>query len=67
MPGEYTEFDKGSRFFFRNVNLHASKQYAAHSEAMPFSRGVQGHAPPRKSVKIVQFDISWSILIKYFF
>ena len=34
--------------------LHESEQliqYARHGEAMPFARGVRGHAPPRKFCK----------------
>ena len=49
MPGEYTEFDRWSRYvFFLNVTLHVSKQYAAHSEAMHFGGegggGCLGHS-----------------------
>ena len=58
MSGEYTELDGGSR----NVNLHVSKQYAAHiatydSEAMPFARGSRGMLPQDNLKKMVQFDI----------
>ena len=59
MPGvhnAYTEFDRGSRLFL-SVNLHVSKQYAAHTEAMPFASGVPVHAPQRKFGKMVPFDI----------
>ena len=42
-------------FFFRFGNLHVAKRHAAHVEAMRIARGVQGHAPPRKFFKTVQF------------
>ena len=55
MPGEYTKFDGGSRFFFRNVNLHVSKQYAAHSHMIvkpcPLRGGLGACSPPRKFEK----------------
>ena len=53
LPGEYTEFDRGSRFFFSNGNLHVSKQYPAHSHmrvklcAHALARGF-GNMPPKK-------------------
>ena len=42
-------------FFFRFGNLHVAKRHAVHGEAMRISRGVRGHAPPRKFFKTVQF------------
>ena len=42
-------------FFFRFGNLHVAKRHAAHGEAMRITRGVRGHAPPRKFFKTVQF------------
>ena len=45
----YTEFDRRSRFFFRNITLHVSKQYAAHSHMMvkpcPLLGGFGGMLP----------------------
>ena len=53
--GEYTESDMESKFFSRNVNLHVSKQYAAHGHMIVkpchLLGGVWGHATPRKFEK----------------
>ena len=55
MPGEYTEFDIGSRFFFLKCKFACVKAIRCtlsyDSEAMPFARGVREHAPPRKFKK----------------
>ena len=67
MQGEYTEFDRVSRLFSWNVNLHVSKQYAAHSHMIvkPFPLlGDSGHAPPRKLKKNVAI---WYLLVNTFF
>ena len=48
-------------FFLRFGNLHVAKRHAAHGEAMRFARGVRGHAPPRKFLKMVQFGAFWCI------
>ena len=48
----------GQEFFFiRFGNLHVAKRHTAHGEAMSFARGVRGHAPPRKFIKMVQFGV----------
>ena len=46
--------------------MHVSKQYAAHSEAIPFGElggggggGVGFHATQRKMFKVAEFDIFW--------
>ena len=51
----------GENFFFEILNLHVAKRHAAHGEAMRFARGVRGHAPPRKFLKMVQFGAFWCI------
>ena len=51
----------GQEFFLRFGNLHVAKRHAAHGEAMRFVRGVWGHAPPRKFLKMVQFGAFWCI------
>ena len=57
----------GARIFFlRFGNLHVAKRHAAHGEAMRFARGVRGHAPPRKFLKMVQFGAFWCIFASDF-
>ena len=55
MPGEYTEFDRGSRFFFLKCKFACVKAIRCtlshDNEAMPFARGVREYAPPRKFEK----------------
>ena len=63
MPGEYTEFDMESRFFFLKCKfacVKARRCTLSHdSEAMPFARGVREHARKKNLRKMMQFDIFW--------
>ena len=59
----------GPRIFFFEIWKFACREatccarqaarHAAHGEAMRFGRGVRGHAPPRKFLKMVQFGAFW--------
>ena len=56
MPGEYTEFDRGHDI---GVTISCACHCMTNSEAMPFARGVCGHAPQRRFEKMLEFDIFW--------
>ena len=66
--GRPQDFEGGVKnFFLRFRNLHVAKRHAAHGKAMRFARGVRGHAPPRKYLKMVQVGSFWCIYLNQIF
>ena len=55
--GRMQDFSRGGPNFKISwiLDIHAAKRHVASSEAAAFARGVWGHAPTRKFLKMVQF------------
>ena len=62
MPGDYTEFDRGSTFFLKR-KFACEKQYAAHCHMIvkpcPLLEGFGDMLPQENLRKIMQCDVFW--------